>query len=380
MNFTRTKAVVDDAIAKKQENGVSLVVTRHGIPVLTHSAGYADVETQKPFTEETICRIYSCTKLATATACMLLMQRGQPDIGERLEVYLPAFSEPYFIRDGKKISSPSIRVRDLLNMTSGIPYPGEGAEGIEMTNDLWGRLDVSIQEGNSMTTRGFARGVAKNALMHTAGEHWMYGASADVLGALVETISGMTFAEFLEKEIFQPLEMSDTAFHVPINKRDRLATLYDSAGEKPTKPTYVNLCIYDFDDVPSFQSGGAGLFSTAKDFSRLSAELSFGKVGILSRRTVDFMRENGLTPSQRVTYNWENLWGYGYGNLVRTLENHNAAGSMASEGAFGWDGWTGPYVLVDPKEELSITLFLQRAGAGTTPLSRNVVNAIYGEL
>ena len=140
------------------------------------------------------------------------------------------------------------------------------------------------------------------------------------------------------------------------------------------------MCIYDYDDVPSFQSGGAGLFSTAKDFSKLSAELSFGKVGILSRRTVDFMRENGLTPSQRVTYNWENLWGYGYGNLVRTLENHNAAGSMASEGAFGWDGWTGPYVLVDPKEELSITLFLQRAGAGTTPLSRNVVNAIYGEL
>ena len=91
------------------------------------------------------------------------------------------------------------------------------------------------------------------------------------------------------------------------------------------------------------------------------------------------MRENGLTPAQRTSYNWENLWGYGYGNLVRCVENRNQAGTLATVGSFGWDGWTGPYVLIDPDAGLSVTLFLQRAGAGTTRLARNVVNAVYGE-
>ncbi|MBR3537795.1 MAG: beta-lactamase family protein [Eubacterium sp.] len=380
MKFAKAASVMEHFINTKEENGASLVVTRHGIPVFTKSSGCADVEKGTPFTEDTICRIYSCTKLATGVACMMLMERGLLDVGERLEVYLPEFENPYFIRDGKKIQSPSIRIRDLLNMTSGIPYPGEGTEGIEGTNELWYRLDQSIRDGNSMSTRGFARGVAKNPLMFSAGDHWMYGASADVLGAVVEVISGMSFAEFLEKEIFRPLGMTDTAFYVPKEKRDRLGVLYDSAGENPTRPDQVNLCIYDFEELPAFQSGGAGLFSTARDYAKLGAVLSFGHSGILNRRTVDFMRENGLSPFQRTGFDWESLWGYGYGNLVRCVENRNLAGTLATEGAFGWDGWTGTYVLVDPAEELSITLFLQRANSGTTRMSRSVVNAVYGDL
>ena len=180
---------------------------------------------------------------------------------------------------------------------------------------------------------------------------------------------------FLKKNI-----MTDTAFYVPEDKKYRLAVLYDSAGENPTKPDYVNLCIYDYEEKPAFQSGGAGLFSTAKDYARLGAELAFGRKGLISRRTVDFMRENGLTESQRAGYDWENLWGYGYANLCRCLEDHNLAGSLASKGSFGWDGWTGPFVLIDPTEELSIQIFLQRANAGTTRLARNLVNAVYGEL
>ena len=381
MRFKTAKTVIDRFIETKEENGAAAVITRHGIPVFSYSAGYANVEEKQPFTEDTICRIYSATKVATSMACMMLMERGLLDIGERLEVYLPEFEKPFCIREGRKIPSQSIRIRDLLNMTSGIPYPGDGMdEAIAMSNDLWGRLDQSIRDGNSMTTRGFAKSAAKNPLVFPAGERWMYGASADVLGAVIEEISGMEFADFLQKEIFDPLEMTETAFYVPEEKRDRLGVLYDSAGENPTRPDYVNLCIYDFEERPAFQSGGAGLFSTAKDYAKLGAELSSGRKGLLSRRTVDFMRQNGLTASQRVSYDWESVLGYGYANLCRIVEDNNLAGSLAGKGAFGWDGWTGPYVLIDPDEEMSITLFIQRANSGTTRLSRSLVNAVYGEL
>ena len=391
MGFEHVRKVMDDFIARKEENGASLVVTKGGEPVFTYSAGLADVEQGVPFTEDTICRAYSATKVVTGVACMLLVERGQLDIGERLEVYMPEYAGPYYVREGQRIASPSIRVRDLLNMTSGIPYPGDGAEGIGETNDLWGRLDESILDGNSMTTQGFAKGVAKAPLMFPAGEKWMYGASADVLGALIERITGQSFGQFLRENILDPLGMKDTAFYVPKEKRDRLAVLYDNAGDHPTKTSYVNLCIYDYEEEPAFQSGGAGLFSTARDFARFAGGLAGGAMEgdtatdasikrILQPRTIDFMRENGLKPEQRVSYDWENLWGYGYGNLVRCIENRNQAGSLASVGSFGWDGWTGPYVLIDPDAEISVTLFLQRAGAGTTRLARNVVNAVYGDI
>ncbi len=380
MTFRKTKAVLERFIEEKKENGAAVVITRHGIPIFSASAGERDVENHLPFTEDTICRAYSCTKVATGMAVMMLVQEGKIDIGERLEVYMPEFEKPYLLKEGNKIDCPPIRVRDLLNMTSGIPYPGEGTEEMQMTNDLWYRLDQSIRDGNSMTTRGFAKGVAKAPLLFTPGDRWMYGASADVLGALVERVSGMEFADFLEERIFKPLGMTDTAFFVPGEKRDRLAVLYDSAGENPTKPDYVNLCIYDFEEKPAFQSGGAGLFTTAEDYAKLGAELSFGARGLLGRRTVDFMRENALNSEQRRSFDWESLWGYGYANLVRMVMDRNRAGTLASKGAFGWDGWTGTYILIDPAEELSITLFLQRANSGTTQLSRNLVNAVYGDL
>ena len=380
MAFEGVKQVVDQAVASKEENGASLIVMKGGKEIFSHHAGLADVAEKKPFAEDTICRAYSLTKVVTSMACMMLVEEGRLDIGERLEVYMPEFEKPLFLRDGKKIDSLPIRVRDLLNMTSGIPYPGDGGEGIGATNDLWGRLDQSIRDGNSMNTQGFAKGVAKNPLLYSSGDRWMYGASADVLGALIERISGMEFGDFLEERIFRPLGMEDTAFFVPKEKRDRLAVLYENAGDEPTKVSYVNLCIYDYEENPAFQSGGAGLFSTARDYSRFADELASGGKGLISRRTVAFMRENALKDSQRRGFDWENLWGYGYGCLVRCVENRNLAGSLASVGSFGWDGWTGPYVLIDPAEELSVTLFLQRANAGTTRLARNTVNAVYADI
>ena len=374
--------LIDNCIDNQEEVGAAFVLTKDGKEVLKCSGGMADREQGILMNETTICRAFSCSKVATAIGAMILMERGQLDISWDLERILPEFANPYYIRNGEKIpSSRSIKIRDLLNMTSGIPYPGDCSEGIEETQKVWSDLDTSIKEGRSITTLHFARAIGKCPIAFDAGAQWMYGASADVLGAVIEVISGKRLGEFMEENIFQPLGMSDTAFFVPKEKKDRLSVLYEINEEGTKIFTGSNLCIYDIGTPPAFESGGAGLFSTAADYAKLGAMLSnggeFNGKRVLGRKTIEFMRTNGLTGQQKSTFNWDSTLGYGYANLVRMVEDRNKAGTLASCGSFGWDGWTGTYLLCDPVERVSVTLFVQRCGAGTTQLSRNLVNAVF---
>ena len=372
MDYETAAKVMDKAVETRSETGAAAVITKNGETIFTHSAGMRDAENGKKFDENTICRAFSCTKTVTAVCAMQLMERGVIDTSDELAWYIPEFAKPFYMENGRKKESPPIKIRDLLNMTSGIPYPGDGREGGEMTSELWGRLDRSIREGCPMTTQEFAAEAGKCALMFPAGREWMYGASADILGAVIEKAADMPLDDF------EPLGMRDTAFYLPPEKRDRLAVLYDGAGDHRKLPTYVNLCIYDYDSRPAFMSGGAGLFTTASDISKFGAALSSGKPGILGRKTVEFLRVNGLSPEQRRTFNWDAVRGHGYANLMRIVENRNEAGVLLSEGTFGWDGWTGTYLMCDTTEKISVTLFLQRCGAGTTRLARCLVNSVYG--
>ncbi len=371
------KEIMECSVANKEENGGVFMLFKNGERILKQCAGYADVQAGKPFETDTICRIYSCTKVVTSLAAAILMSRGRLDTFWEVARFFPEYEDPYYIRGGKRIGSRKITVRDLLNMTSGLAYPGDGHEGSEAATELWGRLDKSIRDGKCMSTEDFAREFGKVPLMFEAGAEWMYGSSADVLGAVIEKAADMELAEFYKKEIFDPLGMEDTDFFVPSDKRDRLSVLYDNAGDDPKSPDYVNLCIYDFDERPAFQSGGAGLFSTAEDLGKLSNELATGREGVAGRFMTDFMRCNGLDEKQRVYANWDSLKGYGYGNLLRIHEDRNKSGLFAPVGAFGWDGWTGPYLLIDPDNRIGIMLCLQRTNAGSGQLSRNLVNAVY---
>ena len=377
MSYEIIDGIIDRAIAEHEETGAAFVLTRDGNTVHEYAAGFADVETGKGFGTDTICRAFSCSKIATSVAALGLMERGRLDTSWELSRFFPEFGKPYYIRNGEKLPSPPIKIRDLLNMTSGIPYPGDEREGGEGMSALWGRLDRSIREGKPLTTQEFAREAGSQPLMFPAGEQWMYGSSADILGAVIEKAADMRLSEYMKKYIFDPLGMEDTAFYVPPEKRDRLAVLYENAGENPKKSEWVNLAVYDCDSPPAFESGGAGLFSTASDYAKLGAALSCGGGGILSANTVSFMHENGLSDEQRRTYDWDSVRGFGYANFVRIMEDRNRAGLFAGKGAFGWDGWTGTFLLCDENVKTSITLFLQRCGAGTSQLSRNTVNAAY---
>ena len=384
MDINRIKRIMDSCIERHEENCAAVVVTRGGSEALSYSCGKADIQKDIEMRPGTICRGFSCSKISTSVACMMLIERGLLDIDFKLESIIPEFANPVYIKNGEAIPSRSIKIRDLLNMTSGIPYPGCENEGIEKTNELWGKLDESIRSGHSMTTLEFAAAAGGCPLMFESGETWMYGASADILGAVIEKVSGQRLGSFMEENVFTPLEMNDTAFYVPENKQDRLAALYTCSGDNPQLFTDHNLCIYDVSEAPAFESGGAGLFTTARDYAKLGAMLSclgeYKGRRILGSRTVEFMSSNGLTNGQKQTYNWDSVRGHGYANLLRIVEDRNESGLLANKGAFGWDGWTGTYLLCDAKEKLSITLFLQRCGASTTQLARNLVNAVYSML
>lgn len=384
MDINRIKRIMDSCIERHEENCAAAVVTRNGKEELAYSCGKADIEKGIMMQPDTICRGFSISKISTSVACMMLIERGLLDFDINLEWIIPEFANPVYIKDGKAIQSRSIKIRDLLNMTSGIPYPGYENEGIDKTNELWGKLDESIRGGHSMTTLEFASAAGKCPLMFDAGDTWMYGASADILGAVIERVSGQRLSSFMEENIFSPLGMTDTAFYVPKAKEDRLAAIYINSGDKPQLYTDHNLCIYDVNEVPAFESGGAGLFTTARDYAKLGAMLScmgeYNGKRILGSRTVEFMSSNGLTDKQKQTYNWDSVKGHGYANFLRVIEDRNAAGTLANKGAFGWDGWTGTYLLCDAKEKMSVTLFLQRCGASTTQLARNLVNAVYSML
>ena len=377
--------VIDACIKAGEETGAAVVLTKDGEAVISCTGGFADKENQIPMKADHICRAFSCSKISTSICAMILMERGQLDINWELERIIPEFAHPYYVKDGKRVECEgSIRVRDLLNMTAGIPYPGEGPEGIELTNQVWGELDQSIRDGKSMTTLEVAKRIAKCPLCFEPGKLWMYGASADVLGAVIEVVSGMRLSTFMEENLFAPLGMNDTAFYVPAEKRERLAVCYEQTPDGRKIYEGGNLAIYDFDRLPAFESAGAGLFTTAADYAKIGAMLSNGGVyhgtRILSRKAVEFMSYASLSEQQLAQFGWDSNLGYGYSNLVRILKNPNEAATLASQGSFGWDGWTGTYLLCDPVEHVSVTLFTQRCGASTTQLARNVVNAAYTAL
>ncbi|MBR1739368.1 MAG: beta-lactamase family protein [Ruminococcus sp.] len=383
-DINKLKNVMHRFVDNGMETGAAAVVMKDGEEALRYSCGLADAEKGLPFKEDTICRAFSCSKVVTGVAVMQLLEKGLISLEDRLEWFVPEFAGASYVRDGKRIAaSRPLVLRDLLNMTSGIAYPGAPFEGADEMNTLWWELEQSIRNGSSLTTREFAARAGKCALMFDPGEQWLYGSSADVLGAVVESVTGTRFGDYLKENIFDPLGMKDTAFFVPEEKLGRLAVFYDGSGEGRKVLDWVNLCIFDQTSDPAFQSGGAGLFSTAEDYSKLGAALSNGSFKgerVLGRKTIDFLRQNALTPSQAKTFDWDACKGYGYANLMRMVTDRNAASTLVSDGAFGWDGWSGTYILNDPAERLAVVLFVQRAGAGTTALSRAVVNAVYSML
>lgn len=387
MYRTKIEKTVKAAIENKETAGTNILILHKGNEVYYHEDGWADMEQKKPVQRDSIFRLYSMTKPVTAVAVMVLLERGEIDLFEPVSRYLPGFKKQKVIQNGD-FESPirEITIRDLLNMTSGLLYPDENPAG-RKTAEVFEELDRRLFSGSPMTTMELADKLGKVPLAFHPGEKWAYGTSADILGALVEQVSGQRFGEFLSKEIFEPLGMKDTAFYVPDEKQHRLACVYESLEGKPMARYTGNHLgiIHDQDKSPAFESGGAGLFSTIDDYALFANMLMNGgrldNERILKEQTVNFLTTQGLEETQMVSFrNWNTLAGFTYGNLMRVMVRPDLAGGLVRKGEYGWDGWLGCYFANFPAEELTILLMMQKKDAGTIPLTRKLRNIILSNL
>lgn len=381
-NLKYLAPMMEEGLKNNVATGMRLSVWKREENLFRHSCGFADKEKGIPMSEETIFRLFSLTKPVTAAALMILLERGKIELRYPLKWFIPEFDSPTVLDEtGQRKAERDITLRDLLTMTSGIPYPEDTPAGREM-GALWGRQsDSYLKGGTLLSTADFAREMGKRPLSFTPGKRWMYGASADVLGAVIEIISGKKLSQFMEEEIFGPLGMNDTGFYIPQEKYCRLAAAYDRREKGNVPFTEYSLCLTDYSAPPAFESGGAGLTSTLEDYEKFVGMLAnhgaYKGVRILGRSTVELMTRNFLTPEQCPPI-WDSMVGHGYGAFMRVLTDPCAAGFNASPGEYGWDGWLGCYFSVDPGEQLYMLYFIQQTNSGCTDFVRRLQNVIRG--
>lgn len=380
----KKKKILDQLIGREIERGGFpgfLIGTKTEQKEEVFSYGMADPASGMRMGRDTIFRLYSMSKPVCAVAVWILIERGQLSPDNRLDEFLDEFRNMTVYRNGSEESAGHpVTIRDLLNMTAGFTYDDEDVAG-KNTGEIFAEIHRAEDEGRAISTREVAGMIARKPLAFEPGERWRYGLCADILGAVIEAADGRRLSEFYREEIFDPLGMKDTGFYVPKEKQGRFAPLFSRVkGDEAWELNYDrehHLGLGDFLTPPAFESAGAGLVSTLDDYMKFAWMLACGGEQngkrILKRETVKQFGENQLTDSQRSSVYFEYLRGYGYGNLMRVCMDEEAA-VPGIRHAFGWDGWCGPYMTVDPVHRKTLIFFLQIAGYTDWKLNSEILS------
>ena len=384
--FSETKkrigGILEEAIANKETAGALVMFLKDGQEEFFEAHGLANVEKNIPLRRDHIFRLFSMTKPITSAAVMILVDEGKLDLGQPVREVLPGFRGDRVIINGEKHVTPvPMTLQHLMNMTSGLTYGGEANETEQQTARFLAECEELVKEGKGLTTREFALRLSRIPLAFEPGRSWQYGLSADVLGAVVEEVSGLRYGDFLQEKIFGPLGMRDTGFYVPEDKQDRLADVYRSMPDGTLVPfTGDQLMVqYAMRDRPDFESGGAGLVSTIDDYARFAQMLLNGGeldgVRILRPRVVEYMTSGNLTPLQNEQLvKFFGLSGFTYQHLLRQMRDSGSYATLSRDGEYGWDSWTGCYFANIPSENRCMLLLEQKAECGTTQFARKIRN------
>ena len=373
---SRLRGLMEAEIEMEHFAGALIGYYEKGREVFFNTYGMADREKARPVKRDTIFRLYSMSKPVAAVAAMILAERGMLELEAPVGKYLPEYERMYVLGDETPYT---VTVRQLLNMTAGIVYPDDDAAGQEMA-ELFEDIHAHIREGKQYTTGEVARKIATKPLANVPGSAWRYGLCADVLGAVMEAVSGMTLGELYKKEIFEPLGMKDTGFYVPREKWERLAQLYRQEetenGVKLKVEAERTLGLTKCLEPPAFESAGAGLLSTVDDSARFCMMLAnkgiLDGVRILKEETVEQFTRNQLGKMQTDSIYFEHMKGYGYGNLMRVLLDKNASPIGGEPGEFGWDGWAGAYMAVDIQKQTVFLFMVQVSAYSNLPLNKAI--------
>ncbi len=377
----RIGALLEDYVAGGSLPGAVVAVLRDGAVVYEEAVGYADVDAWERLEVDAIFRIASQTKAIVSVAVMMLQEDGALLISDPLGKYLPAFATTTVAvpgEDGYDIvpADRPITIRDLLTHTAGMSY-GYGPGG-----DRWAEAGITgwYFAHRDEPVRATVDRMAALPFQAQPGARFVYGYATDILGALVEDVSGLTLDEFLSTRIFDPLDMRDTHFYLPGDKTDRLAVVYGHDGpgnlsRAPDGPGMNTQGQYVDGPRTSF-SGGAGLLSTARDYARfLQMMLNGGRLGdarILSPASVALMTANHVGDLLG------NGVGFGLGFQVRI--DLGAAGQPGSEGDYGWGGAYHTTFWVDPAERLVVVYFTQLRGNRPVDDHAKLRALVYGAL
>lgn len=359
--LTRISAHFQSYLDEDKIAGMQTLVARKGKIIHFESMGLADKESGKKMDETAIFRIYSMSKPITTVAMMMLYEQGKLQLDDKVSKYIPAFKNmKAVVRDDKSGEMVDVekemRIVDLMTHTSGLGYgwgPNNYVDSVYRATGFWFAQDVEA----------FANKVASLPLYFQPGTAWRYGISTDILGALVQVISGQPFDEYLQENIFTPLDMQDTFFEVPADKKDRFTTCY-----KPNKDGGIAVQDHPsksrFAKKVSMFSGGGGLLSTTEDYYKFCQMLlNGGELNghrLLSPKTIELMTQDhveGIKNGGRGIGLPSASTGFGLGFSV--TKNLAATNNLGSTGAYGWGGAAGTYFRIDPKEDLIIIQMIQ---------------------
>lgn len=384
--ISQLKKVVRKSIENQDLAGANMLVLKKGEEIFYHEDGLADIEAGLPIQRDSIFRLYSMTKPVTAAAAMILVERGEIELNEPVSQFLNGFQHQMVEKKGSLVPvDRDVTLHDLLSMTSGLVYGGDDKAG-QGTTAVFEEVDRRLLGDSPLGTVEAMNKLGKVPLAFQPGTSWQYGTSSDVLGAVIEVVSGQRFGEFLKKELFEPLQMKDTGFWLPEEKRCRLVKTYTNSEDRILEQYTGNHLgiIHQMDRNPAFESGGAGLVSTVDDYSKFANMLmKKGRVNgtrLLREKTVDFLTTATLSADQQKGFDSWGQSGYSYGNFMRVLTNPSQAANLGSVGEYGWDGWLGCYFINCPKDELTFLFMMQKKDAGTTPLTRKLRNIVFSAL
>jgi CubicO group peptidase (beta-lactamase class C family) len=359
---TQRLACLTDALRSAVDTGLipgaAALIYRRGKVGYFETVGVRDPASGAPMGKDTIFRIYSMTKPIVSIAAMMLVEDARLMIAEPVAKYIPDFANPKVAveRDGRVELEPAVRditVQDLLRHTSGLTYEFRGTAAVQKMY-----MDAKVFR-RGQTNADQAAMLAKLPLMHQPGARWEYSRSTDVLGRIVEIVSGQSLGQFLESRILAPLGMADTAFHVPKEKQDRLAEAF---AKDPQAGTAVQLI--EVREPPMFESGGGGLVSTIGDYARFCQMLLGGGtvagLRLIGRKTLELMTSDHLG---NVTGAPDLLLpGYGFGLGFAVRRDAGLAQIPGSIGEYYWGGLAGTTFWVDPQEQMFAVAMIQGPG------------------
>jgi CubicO group peptidase (beta-lactamase class C family) len=365
--------------------GAVVIVVKDNQVAYYKGHGYSDLAAKKPMKADAIFRIMSQTKAITSLGIMQLFEQGKLNLDQNISEFIPEFKNPNLIKtfnakDSSYTTTPAkreITFRDLLTHTSGIDYAAIGTDTMQA---IYAKNNIPSGLGYfNENLLSKMKALGKLPLLHNPGERFTYGLNTDLLGCLIEIISGESLETYCHKHIFEPLGMKDTYFNVPATKAARLASVYTE--DKEQKIIEWSPSFRDIDPkyplIPkSYFSGGAGLSSTAFDYSIfLQMLLNGGRYNnkqILGRRTVELM----LSPQLA-----DNLFGDDNFSLGFGLTSKKSANlKMLNEGSFAWGGYYGTTYWADPKVKMVCLIMTQQTPNSHWDYADKITNIIYGSL